>query len=53
MEEIRKSFEALDLQQETDVEVMQRLTETLRRDTDPDVKLMALKDLEYYVHQVW
>nr|CAB3266074.1 nucleotide exchange factor SIL1-like [Phallusia mammillata] len=53
MDEIRKDFDALNLHQETDVEVMQRLIATLRLKTsDVKEKLAALQDLEYYVHQI-
>lgn len=53
MSEIRETFDALNLQEETDVEVMKRHIDTLRLETsDFKTKLAALQDLEYYVHQV-
>ena len=53
MKELREAFEEFNLHEETDVEVMKRLVSVLRNNTaSVNQKLIALQDLEYYVHQV-
>lgn len=53
MGEIKAAFEELQLQQESDYQVMRRLLERYRNgDAALDEKISILKDLEIYVHQV-
>lgn len=53
MDEIKAAFEELNLRQESDFEVMQKLLTRYRNKTSSfNSKLVALEDLEYYVHQV-
>ncbi|XP_076814739.1 nucleotide exchange factor SIL1-like [Clavelina lepadiformis] len=53
LDELKEAFDQLDLQQETDVEVMKRLVATLTdAKSSIEAKYVALQDLEYYVHQI-
>ena len=53
IDEIREAFEQFNIHEESDVQVMKRLVSVLQNKTaHNNLKLLALKDLEYYVHQV-
>lgn len=53
MDEIKAAFDELHLQEETDFEVMQRLLKKYHHtETFLEEKILILKDLEIYVHQV-
>lgn len=53
IEEIKEDFEAMELDLETDVEVMTKLIGRYNRSgATVEEKIAALQDLEYYVHQI-
>lgn len=51
--EIREAFKEFDVHEETDVQVMKRLVSIIEnKNSNRNASLLALQDLEYYVHQV-
>ena len=53
MDELRKDMEILEMNVESDAEIMQKLLKAYNHsDASVETRLGALHDLEYYVHQV-
>lgn len=53
IEDLKKDYEAMNLHVETDLEVMTKLIQTYNStESTLEDKTLALRDLEYYVHQV-
>ena len=52
MKEIREELEDLYLNEETDFEIMQKYVSYLIADESDESKISALKELEFYVHQI-
>ena len=53
MEKIREEFEEMELSMKTDVEILRELLAQYQEgDISVEQRVLVLKDLEYYVHQV-
>ncbi|XP_078485518.1 nucleotide exchange factor SIL1-like isoform X1 [Ciona intestinalis] len=52
MDEIKEVLGQYEMRQESDVDVMKRLLGVLRTSEEESAIILALQDLEYYVHQI-